>query len=85
MKIDIAYWNKRLRNMAPNDIIDWALELSNKRIVTTSFGKYSAVLLSTFHKKDSAIDVVWCDTGYNLLDTYEHAAQVMFLSFLELF
>ncbi len=73
MRIDLTYWNQKLRDKTPNEIIDWALELSNKRIVTTSFGKYSAVLLSTFHRKDQNIDVVWCDTGYNLPETYGHA------------
>ncbi|MDJ0645467.1 MAG: phosphoadenosine phosphosulfate reductase family protein [Flavobacteriaceae bacterium] len=75
--IDIEYWNKELRYKTPDQIIDWALRLSTKRIVTTSFGKYSAVLLSTFHRKDRHINVVWCDTGYNIPETYEHATQLM--------
>lgn len=77
MNLDITYWNKKLRYLAPNDIIDWAWQLTDKRIVTTSFGKYSAVLLSTFHGKDNAIDVVWCDTGYNLPETYAHAEELI--------
>lgn len=73
INLDIAYYNDLLRHQSPDEIIDWALRLSDKRIVTTSFGKYSAVLLSTFHKKDPEIDVVYCDTGYNLSETYAHA------------
>ncbi len=71
--IDIDYYNKQFRGIPPKEIINWALQLSEKRIVTTSFGKYSAVLLSTFQKLDSEINVIWCDTGYNLPETYEHA------------
>ncbi len=71
--IDIDRHNKELRNLAPEAILDWALTLSDRRIVTTSFGKYSAVLLSTFARKDPNIDVVWCDTGFNLPETYDHA------------
>ncbi len=71
--INLEYYNKQFRGIPPEEIISWAMQLSTKRIVTTSFGKYSAVLLSTFQKIDSNIDVVWCDTGYNLPETYEHA------------
>ncbi len=75
--VDINFWNKELKNRTPEEIIDWALKLSKKRIVTTSFGKYSAVLLSTFYRKDKNIKVVWCDTGYNIPETYEHAVDLM--------
>ncbi|MFS4494915.1 phosphoadenosine phosphosulfate reductase family protein [Maribacter sp. 2308TA10-17] len=71
--IDLDYYNKQFQGIPPEEIISWALQLSNKRIITTSFGKYSAVLLSTFQKIDPKINVVWCDTGYNLPETYEHA------------
>ncbi len=72
--IDLDYYNKQYRGIPPEEIITWALHLSNRRIVTTSFGKYSAVLLNTFHNIDPDINVVWCDTGYNLPETYEHAS-----------
>ena len=75
--IDIQFWNKELKNKSPKEIIDWALQLTEKRIVTTSFGKYSAVLLSTFFKKDQNINVIWCDTGYNIPETYNHALTLM--------
>ena len=74
---NIDYWNQKLRNKTPDQIIDWALQYSDKRIVTTSFGKYSAVLLSTFFKIDRNISVVWCDTGYNIPETYNHALVLM--------
>ncbi|WP_420398763.1 phosphoadenosine phosphosulfate reductase family protein [Flagellimonas sp.] len=74
LNIDTEYYNKQFRGIPPEEIIEWAMRLSNKRIVTTSFGKYSAVLLSTFQRIDPKIDVVWCDTGYNLPETYEHAS-----------
>jgi len=73
IKIDIEKFNKELRNMTPEDIIDWALPYSEKRIITTSFGIYSAVLLNTINKKDKKIDVIWCDTGFNSSNTYNHA------------
>jgi len=75
--VDIDFWNKELKNTTPDEIIDWALKLSEKRIVTTSFGKYSSVLLSTFFRKDKNINVIWCDTGYNIPETYAHAVDLM--------
>lgn len=75
--IDIEYWNTKLKYKSPDEIIDWALQLSDKKIVTTSFGKYSAVLLSTFYRKDKDIEVIWCDTGYNIPETYDHAMYLM--------
>lgn len=71
--IDINVWNKKLRDKDPIEIAEWALKLSDNKIVTTSFGKYSSVLLSTISKLENDIRVVWCDTLYNEQSTYEHA------------
>lgn len=75
--IDIDYWNKKLRDKTPNEIAEWALKLSENYIVTTSFGTYSSVLLSTMSKLDNVIKVVWCDTLYNQPSTYEHASNLI--------
>ncbi|MBT8304522.1 MAG: phosphoadenosine phosphosulfate reductase family protein [Bacteroidia bacterium] len=71
--INLEERNKELKYKTPEEIIDWALSLSNRRIVTTSFGVYSAVLLNTFYRTDKEIDVIWCDTGFNMPETYQHA------------
>ncbi|MCB4806674.1 phosphoadenosine phosphosulfate reductase family protein [Tamlana sp. 62-3] len=76
-ELDIEFWNKKLRNLSPAEIIDWALKLSDNRLVTTSFGIYSAVLLSTITKHDKNIKVIWCDTLYNEPDTYKHAENLI--------
>ena len=77
IKLDIDFWNKKLRDKTPNEIINWALQLSDDRIVTTSFGVYSAVLLSTMSRHDKNIRVVWCDTLYNEESTYAHASNLI--------
>ena len=74
--LDIDYWNKKLRYKTPVEIADWALRLSDNYIVTTSFGVYSSVLLSTMSVLDHQIRVVWCDTLYNGESTYEYAASL---------
>ena len=73
LKIDIDAENKRLRKKTPIEIIEWAITLSEKRVVTTSFGTYSSVLLSAISTTDKNMDVLWCDTGYNNYQTYKHA------------
>lgn len=77
IKLDIEKLNRELRYKSPEEIIDWALPLTKKRLITTSFGKYSAVLLNTFFNKDKSLDVIWCDTGFNLPETYKHAHSLM--------
>lgn len=77
IRLDIDAWNKTLRDKSPEEIAEWALRLSDNRIVTTSFGVYSAVLLSTMSRLDKNIKVVWCDTLYNQPSTYEHASNLI--------
>lgn len=77
LNIDIASENKRLRKKTPTEIIEWAITLSQRRVITTSFGTYSAVLLNAFSKIDQNINVLWCDTGYNNFQTYKHAKSLI--------
>jgi phosphoadenosine phosphosulfate reductase len=77
INLDITVWNKILRSKTPLEIAEWALRLSNNRIVTTSFGIYSSVLLSTMSRLDNNIKVVWCDILYNLPSTYQHASDLI--------
>ena len=69
--------NKKLRDKSPEEIIKWVLTYSCKRIVSTSFGKYSTAMLHALYKNDPNIDVIWCDTGYNTEETYEHAIKMI--------
>ena len=75
MKIEpqkIALFNQNLRYEDPATIIDFALGLSNKPVLTTSFGPYSASLIHAVHRQAPGIKVLWCDTGYNTPQTYAH-------------
>ncbi|NNC69914.1 MAG: phosphoadenosine phosphosulfate reductase family protein [Flavobacteriaceae bacterium] len=75
--LDIDTLNTQFRDKSPHEIIDWAIQQTDHRIVTTSFGKYSAVLLHTFFQKDPNINIIWCDTGFNTPETYKHALELM--------
>jgi len=76
MKIDhknISVFNESLRHESPAAIIAFALQISKKPMVTTSFGAQSAAILHACAKALPDIQVVWCDTGYNTEATYAHA------------
>jgi phosphoadenosine phosphosulfate reductase len=73
LDFNLEILNKELSARSPQEIIHWAVSLSHKRIVTTSFGTYSGVLLKSVTKVDRDIPVIWCDTGYNNSETYKHA------------
>lgn len=77
LPLDLEFWNKKLKDQTPNEIIKWALTLTENRIVTTSFGVYSAVLLSSIAKLDTTIKVIWCDTLFNQPGTYTHAENLI--------
>lgn len=77
INLDIDIWNKILRDKSPDEIVEWALRLSSNNIVTTSFGKYSSVLLSTMSRLEKNIRVVWCDTLYHEPSTYKHASNLI--------
>jgi phosphoadenosine phosphosulfate reductase len=69
--------NSTLRNLSPKEIVEWTFSLQKKTVVTTNFRPYEAAILHavTSVKKDTT--VIWCDTGYNTLNTYKHAEQVI--------
>ncbi|MEO6348854.1 MAG: phosphoadenosine phosphosulfate reductase family protein [Aquaticitalea sp.] len=75
--LDLKELNKILRTKTPDEIIEWTIRLSDECIVTTSFGIYSAVLLSTITRHVKDMKVIWCDTLFNQPTTYEHASKLI--------
>lgn len=71
--LDINKLNDKYRNSSPTEIIQSALDFSTNRIITTSFGIYSEVLLSVVSSIDDKIRVLWCDSLFNSNSTYNHA------------
>ena len=68
--------NLKLSKLSPEEIILFALRVSEKPILSSSFGKYSASLMHAATKVKKDISVIWCDTGYNTDATYEHVANL---------
>lgn len=73
---DLAALNTELRHKTPQEIIQWALNLNKKTIMTTSFGFNSAVSLHMLSEISPATPVVWVDSGYNVKDAYLVADQL---------
>ena len=80
----ISKLNEKYRFSQPKLIIEFALKLSNRPLVTTSFGPNSAAILYSVTQVDKDIPVVWCDTGHNTLATQKHAATLKHLLGLNL-
>ncbi len=69
--------NEELNEKTPEEIVAWALSLGKRSIVTTNFRPYEATILHAVVSQSPDIPVVWCDTGYNTRQTYQHAIQLI--------
>jgi len=75
--VDIQQINSELAGKSPAEIIDWAMGLGKRTIVTTTFGPFSAVILHMVTRSYPDIPVVWIDSGYNTHETYLTAEKIM--------
>ena len=75
--IDIATSNQQLQNYSAQQIMQWAINLANKPIITTNFAPYEAVILHMATQVKADIPVIWIDSGYNTRDTYKIAEQLI--------
>ena len=77
MSVNIVEINKELRFKSPAEIIKRAISLSKKPVITTNFRPYEVAILNAVTEIDKDIKVIWCDTGYNTLQTYKHAEEII--------
>ncbi|OSY88169.1 phosphoadenylylsulfate reductase [Tenacibaculum holothuriorum] len=75
--MDLEKINEELRLKSPQEIIRWALTMATKPVITTNFRPYEAAILHVVTKEEPTINVIWCDTGYNTPQTYQHAESVI--------
>jgi phosphoadenosine phosphosulfate reductase len=74
---NLSALNAELNQHTPREIIEWVLEIAEKPIVTTNFRPYEAAILHACAQGKPDIPVVWCDTGYNTPNTYNHAERII--------
>jgi len=73
LQLDLVKTNNFLKELEPNEIIQWVMNLSQNPVLTTNFGPYSASLVHAVSIVNKDINVIWCDTGYNTSQTYDYA------------
>ncbi len=71
MNIEII--NREFRNKSVEDIISFGHSIGKKLVITTNFRPYEVAILHAVTSVIPDIDVIWCDTGYNTMQTYKHA------------
>ncbi|MEM7220202.1 MAG: phosphoadenosine phosphosulfate reductase family protein [Pseudomonadota bacterium] len=69
--------NLALADADPETVIDWILRRVERPMVTTSFGRHSAVLLDMVVRRLPNIPVVWVDHGFNTTETYRFARRLI--------
>lgn len=75
MSLDLARVNAEL-GQDTEALIDWALALGKRPVVTSNFAPFSAVLLHLLSRRCPGIPVLWIDTGYSTPATYRVAEQI---------
>ena len=77
LKVNIEEANKELSGKSPEEIVQWAISIAKKPVVTTNFRPYEGAILNLVSKVKEDIEVIWCDTGYNTPNTYKHAEELI--------
>ena len=75
MQLDLGKINAELGHDAEK-LVEWALGLNKKAIVTTNFRPFEAVILHMVAKVQPDTPVIWMDSGYNTVATYRFADEV---------
>ena len=75
--MDLQQINSELSDKSPAEVIDWAMGLGKRSILTTTFGPFSSVILHMVTSRYPDIPVVWIDSGYNTRETYQIAEKIM--------
>ncbi len=71
--MNLSQINKQLKGIDPLEIIEYSLSKTKKPVITTNFRPYEVVIIHAVTQVKPDIKVIWCDTGYNTRDTYQHA------------
>jgi phosphoadenosine phosphosulfate reductase len=77
MSLNIEQINSELKDKSPIEIITWAISFAKKPLITTNFRPYEVAILKAVTEVQKDIKVIWCDTGYNTLQTYKHAEEII--------
>ena len=77
MSLDLDKINNELKDKSPAEIIAWAVSFAKNAVITTNFRPYEVAILKAVTDVKKDIKVIWCDTGYNTVQTYKHAEEII--------
>jgi len=77
MSLNIDKINEELKGKSPAEIIAWAISYAKNPVITTNFRPYEVAILKAVTDEKKDIKVIWCDTGYNTMQTYKHAEEII--------
>jgi len=77
MSLNLTLINKKLKDKSPEEIISWAISFAKNPLITTNFRPYEVAILNAVTEVQKDIKVIWCDTGYNTVETYKHAEEII--------
>ena len=83
MSMDLTHINAVLGRNAQG-LVDWAVGLNQRAIITTNFRPFEAVILHMVTRANPQVPVIWMDNGYNTEATYRFADEVTKLLKLDL-
>ncbi|MEO9952686.1 phosphoadenosine phosphosulfate reductase family protein [Nonlabens sp.] len=75
-KQSVQKFNEALKNEQPLYRVSQVLEEAVNPIITTNFRPYEVAILHLVTQVKKDIPVIWCDTGYNTIQTYKHVEYV---------
>ncbi len=75
--MDLKQINTEYKEKSAQEIIEWALSLNKRTVLTTNFGPHEAVILHAATRVKPDIEVVWVDSGYNTESTYRFAQKLI--------
>lgn len=74
---DLKEVNRSLKERHPEEIVKSVFKLGSRPIITTNFRPYEVAILHLVTSVKPDIPVIWCDTGYNTIYTYQYAEQLI--------
>jgi phosphoadenosine phosphosulfate reductase len=75
--LNIEELNTEFQNQSPEQIVAWAIGYAKNPLVTTNFRPYEVAILHLCTQVKPDLKVIWCDTGYNTPQTYQHADELI--------
>lgn len=77
MNLNLDKINEELRDKSPAEIVQWALNLGQRAVATTSFSPNSGAMLHVLSRIEPTLPIIWIDSGYNMADAYQVAERLI--------